>query len=273
LEITEHIYDRAAGTRTAVLKLARGTVRALVGKVFGGSSKFEIHTDSAMAAARGTYFVVWMDADGRTGVANIGDAGDVAFLAGGQEVVVKPGQYSLTLSNRLPLPPAVIPQTGTARGAVRATELRENIAFETPQRTLQALGGVIERELPKPRLSVRPVVSGALTEEPQRSTSTSGSNSASPFPARATSGSASFAFTPGNGIGPSGITPGNSFGLNGVGNGIGPTGLAPGNGLGPLGAGLGTPNPNAALITPPAVISGGVPGNRGSNGHGKGPGR
>src|SRR5690242_19039188 len=60
VEITEHISDPNKGMRSVVVSLVKGKVRALVGKVFAGSgSKFEIHTPTAVAAARGTYFIVF----------------------------------------------------------------------------------------------------------------------------------------------------------------------------------------------------------------------
>jgi outer membrane protein OmpA-like peptidoglycan-associated protein len=60
LQITENVYNPLQGQRRTVINVVNGTVRALVGKVFGGpGSKFEIHTPTAVAAARGTYFIVW----------------------------------------------------------------------------------------------------------------------------------------------------------------------------------------------------------------------
>ncbi|MEO8341332.1 MAG: FecR family protein, partial [Nitrospirota bacterium] len=60
VEITEYIYNPEANIRRSVVKVMQGQVRALVSKVFkSNGSRFEIHTPSAVAAARGTYFVVW----------------------------------------------------------------------------------------------------------------------------------------------------------------------------------------------------------------------
>jgi outer membrane protein OmpA-like peptidoglycan-associated protein len=60
LQIAENIYHPDQGQRSTVINLMNGSVRALVGKFFGGpGSKFEIHTPTAAAAARGTYFIVW----------------------------------------------------------------------------------------------------------------------------------------------------------------------------------------------------------------------
>jgi FecR-like protein len=142
LEITEHLYDQSAKTRSAVLRLLRGKVRALVAKTFGGS-KFEIHTPSAVVAARGTYFVVWLEADGTSGVANIGTHGDVAFSAGGKEVIVRPGQ---TATARFGAPPELPGRTGdhkAANDAIRATDVPDNIASETTRESFTAMGGTV----------------------------------------------------------------------------------------------------------------------------------
>ena len=107
VEITEHIYDPDQNRRSMVVKLMQGKLRALVSKVFkGAGSKFEIHTPTAVAAARGTYFVVWTEHD-TTGIVNIGESGRVDFTAGGTTVTVAPGQYSVVGPGGLPTSPAV----------------------------------------------------------------------------------------------------------------------------------------------------------------------
>ena len=151
LDISEHIYDPEAGKRSAVLRLVRGAIRALVTKMPGTGSRFEIHTDTAIAAARGTYFVVWVNEEGSTGIANIGDMGDVAFTAGGEEVVVKPGHYSMATKVGTPVVPLVIPPQGKPAQAIQLTEVRQNIAAQTPRQIVEAIGGVVEKSLPRPR--------------------------------------------------------------------------------------------------------------------------
>src|SRR3989442_13198368 len=62
VEGSEYIYDPANSQRSTVLRMIQGKARALVGKLFAGlGSKFEVHTPTAVAAARGTYFVVWIE--------------------------------------------------------------------------------------------------------------------------------------------------------------------------------------------------------------------
>ena len=59
LRVSENIYKPAKKQRSTVLDLLSGSARALVGKTFSGAkSKFEIHTPTTVAAAKGTYFIV-----------------------------------------------------------------------------------------------------------------------------------------------------------------------------------------------------------------------
>jgi hypothetical protein len=146
VEITQHIYDPSQNRRSAILFLARGAVRALVGRVFSGmGSKFEVHTGNAVAAARGTYFVVWIESDLSTGMVNIGNKGDVAFTAQGETVVVKPGQYSLAKLGAAPFTPVSIgdPSTGsmetTVDQMIQATELKDSLLVESPKALLHAV--------------------------------------------------------------------------------------------------------------------------------------
>src|SRR5207245_8550360 len=106
--------------RSSVLRMIQGKARALVGKLFAGlGSKFEVHTPTAVAAARGTYFVVWIEEKasqkmglneigtvrpvsvqglevaelqaGGAGGANHGSWGKVADTSGGETGEVLPG--------------------------------------------------------------------------------------------------------------------------------------------------------------------------------------
>jgi hypothetical protein len=123
VEISEHIYDPSQNRRSMVVKLVRGTLRALISKVFDGSgSKFEIHTPTAVAAARGTYFVVWVQGD-LSGVVNIGSSGRVDFTSAGQSVSLAPGQFSVAPVGATPTLPAVFANGGdfTPSGLSRTT--------------------------------------------------------------------------------------------------------------------------------------------------------
>jgi hypothetical protein len=107
VEVSEYVYHPEDNVRSAVIKLLDGKLRALVAKAFKGpGSKFEIHTPTAVAAARGTYFVVWSQ-EGASGIVNIGETGRVDFTSQGKTVPVDPGHYSVALPGQPPMPPAV----------------------------------------------------------------------------------------------------------------------------------------------------------------------
>ena len=83
----------------------QGQVRALVSKVFkANGSKFEVHTPSAVAAARGTYFTVWVE-NGQSGIINSGEKGRVDFTSGGMTVAVDPGYFSIAHEGQAPSAP------------------------------------------------------------------------------------------------------------------------------------------------------------------------
>jgi len=106
VEINEYIYQPENNVRRAVVKLLQGQVRALVSKVFkANGSRFEVHTPSAVAAARGTYFTVWVQ-NGQSGIINIGETGRVDFTSGGATVAVDPGYYSVAKDGDVPSVPA-----------------------------------------------------------------------------------------------------------------------------------------------------------------------
>jgi len=105
VEIDEYIYSPEKNVRRAIVKLMQGQVRALVSKVFkANGSKFEVHTPSAVAAARGTYFTVWIE-NGQSGIINIGEKGRVDFTSGGITVAVDPGYFSIAHEGQVPSVP------------------------------------------------------------------------------------------------------------------------------------------------------------------------
>ena len=106
VEINEYVYQPENNVRQAVVKLLQGQLRALVSKVFkANGSKFEVHTPTAVAAARGTYFTVWVN-NGLSGIINIGETGRVDFTSGGVTVSVDPGYYSVANGGDVPSVPA-----------------------------------------------------------------------------------------------------------------------------------------------------------------------
>jgi len=173
VEVSEYIYDSANDQRSTVLRLVQGKARALVGKFFAGlGSRFEVHTPTAVAAARGTYFVVWIEEKasrkmgmnetgtvrpvsfqglevaelqaGGTGIANIGNSGNVAFTSGGQTVVVPPGNYAFAPPGMPPFAPVIITPSvpSGVTGAIASTEVPDVPQPESPGQVATAVGGV-----------------------------------------------------------------------------------------------------------------------------------
>ena len=142
VEITEHLYDPKENKRSVVVKLLEGKLRALVGKVFSqAGNRFEIHTSSAVAAARGTYFVIWSEG-GRSGVVNIGNSGRVDFSAGGQTVSIAPAQFSMALQGAAPAPPtpAAAPNApAVVASVVQATVIPDSPKAESPGQLLRTI--------------------------------------------------------------------------------------------------------------------------------------
>ncbi len=129
LELAEYVYDADRQIRRVTLKLTHGMVRALVGQAFTDPmSMFSIQAGSATVTVRATYFVVWIDQEG-TGVANIGTAGLVQFAAGGQNMTVPPGHFSIAPAGQ---PPRIAqPSTGAVPASVSraivATDVKEDV--------------------------------------------------------------------------------------------------------------------------------------------------
>ena len=177
VQINEQAYDPKHGKRTMVFTLLEGKVRALVTKVFQGpGSRFEIRTPTAVAASRGTYFVVWVEkgagepgspseaahpgatapaADesaaislpnrGFTGLANIGDSGNVDLTSNGQTVTVRPGHFAIAVPGQPPAAPVPLAKSipSQVSQAIRATSVVNASTPETPHEILRSTAGAM----------------------------------------------------------------------------------------------------------------------------------
>ena len=99
LEVTTFAYDAAAFKRTTIFTLKQGRVKAEVPDFYTDTaSRFEIHTEAGVFAARGTVFVVWTFT--QNGARSAGGAvisGNVTVTnVGGQSVTIPAGQFSTT---------------------------------------------------------------------------------------------------------------------------------------------------------------------------------
>jgi hypothetical protein len=150
LQITENVYNPSKNRRSTALKMLSGRLRVLVGKTFTGTgSKFEVHTPTAVAAARGTYYIVWLfkqKDDLLTGVVSLADRVDVHNVDPNVSgtVFVGPNQYTIVAFGKPPTPAAPIDPSLLAE-LLSSTDLSdewvEPIPF--PIELPAVLGGVI----------------------------------------------------------------------------------------------------------------------------------
>ncbi len=170
VEITEHVYDPNTDTRSAIVNLIKGKLRVLVGKTFLGlGSKFEIHTNHASVAARGTYMVIWVEPDtensaipasyitqavparGGTGVALLN--GTATFTTPQGSVTVPTGQFSFATPGTPPSMPTMFTNTPFVQQHIAATNVKSKSspaqisAVETLSK--QGQGSSVLIEVPK----------------------------------------------------------------------------------------------------------------------------
>ena len=109
IEITEYVYDPASKQRRTVFNMLQGRMKAIVAGFYAATnSRFEIRTPTAVAAARGTEYVVWtfvQNGQVFTGIAVTTGSVTVTNSAG-QTVTVSAGQYTTTSAATPPSPPA-----------------------------------------------------------------------------------------------------------------------------------------------------------------------
>ncbi|MBE0605156.1 MAG: FecR domain-containing protein [Deltaproteobacteria bacterium] len=146
--VKEYVYSKEKGGKS-IFNLLDGKMKAVVGK-----AKFEVHTPTAVAAARGTVFLIetgirngvpftdvfsiegevvvtpQIASGARGGGPGAGDSGSPTRVSadGAMEVVLTPGDFvSVTPGEPLPLPAAAPPSV--LGGFLAATE---SVSFEMP---------------------------------------------------------------------------------------------------------------------------------------------
>jgi len=102
LEVKEYLYTPQKRRSRSIYRLISGSLKMVVGR-----SDLEIHTPTAVAAARGTKFIVWVGGSGDnmyTGVITLESEVVVKNIVKGiaGEVTVKSGQMSRVYINRPP---------------------------------------------------------------------------------------------------------------------------------------------------------------------------
>ena len=163
VEIKEYIFDADRKVRSGVLHALRGTMRATVAKVGNNAkSRFEVETPTAIAAARGTDFIVNIISsriteiivlEGVVAVRNIDPA-----ITG--EVLVRAGQRTLVVRGQPPTLPAFI---APEYAQLLINETNPDSAASPSQAGLRSLAEVVPvppplTPLPPPARQARPVV-------------------------------------------------------------------------------------------------------------------
>jgi hypothetical protein len=68
LELTTYVLGPAATAEPSILRLLRGQIRAIIGESFGGPTRVEVHTPTAVVGVKGTAFDVYVLADAAPGL-------------------------------------------------------------------------------------------------------------------------------------------------------------------------------------------------------------
>ena len=123
VSIKEYLYSEESEQGKSIVNLIDGKLRSLV-----GNTEFEVHTPTMIAAARGTYFITWVEfeegiptsgaavLEGLVDLYNI----DPAIIG---VVTLQPGTMSKTAQHRQPSQPAPTPPT-LIKKLLYATELK-----------------------------------------------------------------------------------------------------------------------------------------------------
>jgi len=136
LTIDEYLLEAEADRGGGLLDLVRGRVKALVGRMFGGSSPFQVQTPTSIAGVRGTYFRIDHE-DDRSTATVFGGSLELRTHAGDDAVVLSAGEQATIGMDGFTRPPQRVPG-----GRLRSLEFGLE-AQATP--TLPDTGGKLDR--------------------------------------------------------------------------------------------------------------------------------
>ena len=168
LQLKQFDYVPEKDERVSTFALTQGKARAIVGRIFGSNSKFEIETPTAVAGVRGTYFMVWVLSptvtkvfvlDGKVTVRNVKP--DVKG-----EIVLTPGRTT-TIEETAPPGPSERSSDKELQEGVTDTKAEGDIGGGT--RVGSAGGTAIERlvnihrEFVQGKSSIDPTSTGTTT--------------------------------------------------------------------------------------------------------------
>lgn len=162
LQVTKYVYNPAENLRSTTMEVLSGRIRALLGEVFTGTgSRFEIHTPTAVAAARGTYYIVWLFEQGGdlvTGVVSLADQVEVSNIDANipGTVQLEPNQYTIVAKGKPPTPAAPM-ESSLLEELLSSTGLPDVWLEAIPSEIQQPMPGLIAETPPVP--SVLAVIS------------------------------------------------------------------------------------------------------------------
>jgi hypothetical protein len=124
VNIKEYIYSKDKKGKS-IFNLMDGKLRSLVGK-----NEFEVHTPTAVAAARGTYFIIWAEIEEGvpvSGVAVLEGMVDIRNIdpAIAGVVTLERGTMGKVFENRPPAPPVPVPPS-LMNELIEATEVQNS---------------------------------------------------------------------------------------------------------------------------------------------------
>lgn len=126
VEITEYIYDPDTAKRSTILKMAQGKLKVLIAEFYAATgSRFEVHTPTAVAAARGTEYVVFTSVVGGQTVTTVAvTSGSVTVTSGGVSVTVPAGSFTTAAPNAPPAPPAPTSSNSSVQSQAAKAEVK-----------------------------------------------------------------------------------------------------------------------------------------------------
>jgi FecR protein len=109
LTIDQFVYDPQSGTGKLAMSATRGLLRYVGGKLSKQDEGVTLRTSAATIAIRGGAFIADVNRDSTDATLIYGKGLTVTGVAGGLQILTRPGFHSITLTGGLPSPPAPVP--------------------------------------------------------------------------------------------------------------------------------------------------------------------
>jgi trimeric autotransporter adhesin len=109
LTIDQFVYDPQSGTGKLAMSATRGLLRYVGGKLSKQDEGVTLRTGAATIAIRGGAFIADINRGSTDATLIYGKGLTVTGVAGGLQILTRPGFHSITLTGGLPSPPALVP--------------------------------------------------------------------------------------------------------------------------------------------------------------------